>query len=231
MKQRIIIVLSLSGVALLLLFFPVLQRVYMKIMGIYGSVAGFEEFIAGFGWWAPLAFFLLQVLQVIISPIPGNITSFAGGALFGFGFGFFLSAVAILSGSLIAFFLVRIYGRPLLFRFVKEATIAKYNKVFTGKKLIILFLLFLFPFIPDDALCFLAGFSSLPAPLFILLIILGRLPGILVATLLGAGLDEIALSPWLSVALGALVLLTGGVWLKYAKQIEDWLVDRFGLNS
>ncbi|NLW55181.1 MAG: TVP38/TMEM64 family protein [Firmicutes bacterium] len=231
MRQRIILLFSLGGALLLLLFIPTLQRVYGKIMGIYGSVAGFEEFIAGFGWWAPLTFFLLQVLQVIISPIPGNVTSFAGGALFGFGTGFFLSAVAILCGSLIAFFLVRIFGRPLLHRFVEEATIAKYNKVFTGKKLIFLFLLFLFPFFPDDALCFMAGFSNLPTILFMLMILLGRLPGILVASLLGAGLDYIVLSPWLILLLGTLVLLVIGVWLKYARQIEDWITDRFGLDS
>lgn len=229
--KRKLIVFSLGGLLLLLLLFPAIQRIYGKLMGIFGSVAGFEEFIAGFGWWAPFTFFLLQVLQVIISPIPGNITSLAGGAIFGFGLGFFLSAVAILSGSLIAFFLVRVFGRPLLLRFVKETTIAKYNKVFTGKKLIILFLFFLSPFFPDDALCFLAGFSNLPTMLFMLMILLGRLPGILVASLLGAGLDDLVLSPWMILVLGVLVLLVIAGWLKYAQQIENWMADRFGFKS
>ncbi len=39
--------------------------------------------MASWGWMAPLVFIGIQALQVIISPIPGEITGPVGGALFG----------------------------------------------------------------------------------------------------------------------------------------------------
>ncbi len=74
-----------------------------------------------------------------------------------------------------------------------------------------MFLIFLFPFLPDDVACFLAGLTLLPLPELIVLAAIGRLPGILVANLVGAnaasftrtqiaffitGLTAIALAFW-----------------------------------
>src|SRR6266581_1659043 len=42
-----------------------------------------KETVRSWGWMAPLVFIAIQALQVIISPIPGEITGPVGGALFG----------------------------------------------------------------------------------------------------------------------------------------------------
>ena len=68
---------------------------------IFSSVEELQEYVSGFGAWAPLAFFFLQVLQVILAPIPGSVTTLFGGIFFGFWKAMLLSVAAVLTGSII----------------------------------------------------------------------------------------------------------------------------------
>ncbi|HPB16903.1 MAG TPA: hypothetical protein PK870_04565 [Clostridia bacterium] len=43
----------------------------------------FKKYIESKGKWGPVLFFLLSYLQVVIAPIPGQVTYFVGGMLFG----------------------------------------------------------------------------------------------------------------------------------------------------
>ena len=64
------------------------------------------------------AFMLLQVLQVIITPIPGEVTGLIGGYLYGPMLGTVYSTIGLTIGSWIAFILARAYGLPLVERVV-----------------------------------------------------------------------------------------------------------------
>ena len=50
---------------------------------LYRDNVFLKETVAAWGWAAPIVFIVIQALQVIISPIPGEITGPVGGALFG----------------------------------------------------------------------------------------------------------------------------------------------------
>ena len=50
---------------------------------MYSDKHYLKNLVASWGWMAPLVFIVIQALQVIISPIPGEITGPVGGALFG----------------------------------------------------------------------------------------------------------------------------------------------------
>lgn len=71
---------------------------------VFKSTQALQDYVEGFGVWAPLAFILLQLIQVIVAPIPGNVTTLAGGALFGFLPAFLYSTLGGLP---------RLPGRPL----------------------------------------------------------------------------------------------------------------------
>ena len=61
--------------------------IWMKrsgLLALFSSTERLQEYVRGFGPAAPIIFFVLQAVQVILSPIPGNVTTLAGGALFGF---------------------------------------------------------------------------------------------------------------------------------------------------
>ncbi len=191
-----------------------------------------KEYVASFGVWAPLAFFVLQFIQVIISPIPGNITTLAGGVLFGFFYGFIISFAAVFLGSLGAFLLGKKFGRPLVERIAGKEIVEKYMDSVSSRQRILLILMFIFPFFPDDILCLIAGLSALNLPSFALILILTRPWGLLFSALVGSGL--ISVPPWLWITIGVIAIVFIVFAAKYAPLIEErtynWLKKKFIKN-
>lgn len=178
-----------------------------------------REWIRGFGAWAPFAFFLLQFVQVIFSPIPGNLTTIAGGVMFGFFYGFLLSLGAILLGSIAAFLLGKAFGRPLVEKIAGKGLVEKYMKSVSSRQRVVLIMMFLLPFFPDDLLCLIAGLSAMRVPQFTLLMILTRPWGLLFSALAGAGLLNIPSWGWAIIGVVAIALFV--LSLKYAPAIEE----------
>ncbi len=203
-------------------------NLYSYFKEIFYSSENFKEFVIKQGSLAPVVFFLIQIGQVIISPIPGNLTALAGGALFGGLYASLLSGLGIILGSMIAFYLARIFGKPLVIKFVGESIFNKYGKVFQKKSALSLFILFLLPFFPDDALCFLAGISNINFKLFLILTVIGRLPNIVFASLVGSGIFSFSLITWIIIGVisGVLFLLL----FRYKNEIEGWLNSRLRLE-
>src|SRR3972149_5353946 len=50
-----------------------------------------RDYLRSYGQWTPWMFMMIQSLQVVISPIPGEATGLLGGYLFGVGGGVFYS--------------------------------------------------------------------------------------------------------------------------------------------
>lgn len=192
-----------------------------KIKQLFASQETIRAFVQSFGLWAPAIFFLLQVAQVIFSPLPGSVTILAGGLIFGVGLGFLLSGAAVLVGSLIAFFLTRLMGQRMVIHLIGQRQYERYNRFFASKWGLSLVILFLLPFFPDDVLCFLAGLSSLSVGIFVLFLLVGRLPGIFLTTLIGAG--AFSFSWWEWIAIGVLSLGVVIVYVKYGDRFERWL--------
>ncbi|MEA4804813.1 TVP38/TMEM64 family protein [Acetobacterium wieringae] len=159
-------------------------------MEIFSTLDTLQSFLLQFGIWTPLAFFLLQLLQIIIAPIPGGTVGLVGGALFGTIGGFLISAAGTLAGSIIVFLLSKRFGRPFVIRFVSSELIEKYDQIKESKLNTVLFLIFLFPLFPDDMLCFIAGLSPMPVKTFILIVMLARTPSVFINTMIGAGIMD-----------------------------------------
>ncbi len=159
-------------------------------MEIFSTLDTLQSFLLQFGIWTPLAFFLLQLLQIIIAPIPGGTVGLVGGALFGTIGGFLISAAGTLTGSIIVFVLAKRFGRPFVLRFVSPELIEKYDHIKESKLNTVLFLIFLFPLFPDDMLCFIAGLSPMPVKTFIIIVLLARTPSVFINTMIGAGIMD-----------------------------------------
>ncbi len=72
------------------------------------------DFLASLGPFSFIGFILIQAVQVVVSPIPGEVTGFIGGFLYGTFLGIALSTIGLTLGSWAAFSLARIFGRPLV---------------------------------------------------------------------------------------------------------------------
>ncbi|MBE7081065.1 MAG: TVP38/TMEM64 family protein [Clostridiales bacterium] len=139
------------------------------------SVEKFREYISSFGNQAILWFTIIQFLQVVVLPIPAFITVGAGVLLFGPLVGAIFSSIGIILGSIVAFYIGRIFGFKVAKWLVGEDSLNKGLKIIKGKDKIILTFMFLFPFFPDDILCFVAGITTLSSSFFITMIIITRL--------------------------------------------------------
>jgi|GEM_PF-44801 len=218
-KKRLVVGLIVVGSVGLLCWF-VLRPYGDEIARLFSSREALRAFLQPFGFWAPVIFFLLQVTQIIVSPIPGNVTTLAGGFIFGIGPGFLLSSAGIIVGSLLAFFLARLLGQRLVVFLIGQKAFDRYSHLLTGKWGLSLIIFFLLPFFPDDILCFMAGLSLLPIRIFILFLLLGRLPGIFLTTLIGAGALSFSLWEWIIIGVCALVVLI--LTFKYGDAFERW---------
>ncbi len=190
-------------------------------LDIFKSVEVLQEYISGFGLLAPVVFAALQILQVIVSPIPGNITTLAGGLLFGFGKGFVISYVSIFAGSVIAFALARKFGKPLVIKLVGEKVTHKYIDVLSSRQKVVLIFMFLLPFFPDDALCLIAGISGISWGFFLVIIALARPAGILFSAMVGAGIVNVPVWGWGIIIAISLAIMAFSV--KYSPQIDTFM--------
>ena len=149
-----------------------------------------SAYIQGFGPAAPLVFMLVQILQVLLAPIPGEATGFVGGYLFGVGKGFLFSSIALSVGSIINFGVGRFLGRRYVRKMIPARYLARFDMIAGRKGVLIVFMLFVFPGLPKDYLCLFLGLSFLPFKLFFLMATIGRMPGTFILSLQGAMLFE-----------------------------------------
>jgi len=141
--------------------------------------------IHSLGAWGFAGFILLQVVQVVAAPIPGEATGVLGGYLYGPVVGVVLSTIGLTSGSYVAFTLSRYFGRPLTDKFVDAKTMERFDYLLHHKGAFLIFLLFLIPGFPKDYLCYILGLGHLTTLEFLAIATTGRLLGTMLLTLGG----------------------------------------------
>lgn len=162
---------------------------------------------------APVVFVLVQTVQVVVAPVPGQVLAGVGGYLFGGVAGALYSMTGVLLGSLIAFELARHYGRPLVERVLDPDALARADGFVAAHGRVGLFVAFLLPTFPDDLLCFLAGVSEVRLRDLLVLVLVGRAPSFVLAAYAGQG--AAAGRYWLVVAVLAVLAVVTVVVGRY----------------
>src|SRR5438445_3608458 len=148
------------------------------------------RFLRSLGPYSAAVFMLLQALQVVISPIPGELTGVVGGYVYGVNFGFLFSTLGLTLGSWIAFELANIFGRPLVERFVTKNVLEKFHFLTTNAGAVISCLLFIIPGFPKDYLCYILGLTGMNLVTFLIVSTIGRMPGTYLLTIQGASIGS-----------------------------------------
>ncbi|MGM5482846.1 MAG: TVP38/TMEM64 family protein [Nanobdellota archaeon] len=180
-----------------------------------------KSFLEGFGVLAPFALIFILALQVVLAPLPGQFFGLASGYIYGPWLGTILSIIGLTIGSAIAFYLGRRFGRPLIERIIRKKNLKKFDYLANKRGSITIFMLFLLPVFPDDAICFIGGLTKIPIPNLIILAIIGRLPGFLMLNFMGAGVAYQNLD--LSIILFTLLMVLSGITYIYRENIEEKL--------
>ena len=181
-----------------------------------------REAILTKGVFAPLIFITIQILQVLIAPIPGEASGILGGYLFGALPSFVYSTIGLTIGSWLAFMVGRLLSDLVRRRLEHTALYRRFNHLVGKGDFIIPFVLFLLPGFPKDSLAYLLGMSHMPLPVFLFITVVGRIPGTLLLSFQGA---EIYQGDYLKVvillAISALIALP---YAFYHKRILAWLI-------
>ncbi|GGL59358.1 TVP38/TMEM64 family protein [Halocalculus aciditolerans] len=213
-RSALVAALALAATGLLLAF--LVTRV-----DVLATPAAVERFVRGFGVLAPLAFVLLQAVQVVAAPIPGQVLAFVAGYLFGPVWGTVYGVTGATIGSYVAFSLARRFGRPYVERVLHDDALGWLDAFSHDHGLLALFCVFLIPGLPDDVVCFVAGLTDLDVKKMTAVAALGRTPGFFAAAYAGSnaahGRYDTAL-----VVLAALAAVALGAWI-YRERIRDAL--------
>jgi uncharacterized membrane protein YdjX (TVP38/TMEM64 family) len=221
-KIMICILLALIVLGLVGLWFriPLWQRI-MDYYRLFSDRNQIRQFISSFGSSAPLIFMLIQILQVLLAPVPGEATGFIGGYLFGAVPGFIYSSIGLTLGSWLNFMVGRFLGERYVRKLIPAHQFEKIDGKIKRQGVIVLFIMFLFPGFPKDYLCLVLGLSTLPVKIFVLLAGIGRIPGTFVLSLQGAFLYE-ENYVLLGVLIGACLILAF-ICYAYRERIYLWV--------
>lgn len=224
-----VLVLALAAIGAIILYFLKISGVLDKI----DSVEDLRNYVASFGYLAVVIYIVMNVLQVVILPIPGFIAVGTGVALFGPLKTALFSLAGIVIGSCAAFFIGRALGYKVVCWLVGKDTLDKWLKAVKNKDKIVLTFMFLFPFFPDDVLCFVAGLSSMSAPYFTVMIILCRAISCFVTAYSLNG-NVIPYTTWWGILIWAFIfIMTAAVTVllyKHGEKIEKNIKGLFKKN-
>lgn len=218
MKTHISMLITIALLAFITML--LLAIGYSDHWALFQDQARLREWVNQWGLWKPFAIILLQMAQVLLAPVPGQIVGLVSGYFFGVVWGTIYSMVGTMLGSAAAFILARTFGRPLVERLIPPPTLKRLDDGAQRHGLFFFLMVFLIPFLPDDLACFVAGLSSIPIPALLLAAIAGRLPGIFTSCWLGANAVRFTTTQWalLIVASALLALL----FLLYDDQLQKW---------
>ena len=155
------------------------------------SQEDFRDYIQSFGAAGWLVMLGLQILQVFIALIPGEIVESAAGYVLGPWLGTAVCYLGICVASTLIFRLTRRYGVKLTEVFVSREKINELRFLNTEQKRnTLIFLLFFIPGTPKDLLTYFVGLTDIRLRTFLLLSMVARVPSVFSSTFGGHLLGE-----------------------------------------
>lgn len=220
---KLIIIVALLALICLAVYLP------LKLTGTIDKINSAEkmkEVILSGGAYSYFIYFTIQFLQVTFLPLPAFVTTVPGVWVFGPWVAFALSFVAIMCGTIFAFYLGRKIGKPIINWIVGQKEAEKWNEKLSKGKFVF-FLMMLFPCFPDDILCLLVGATNMSFKFFLVTNLISRPIGIACTCFLGSGF-LIPFSGWgipVWILLIALMALAFIISWRYQKQIENFVTN------
>jgi len=140
------------------------------------KVAAIRTFFDGLGPWAPLAYFLFVVVEVIVAPIPGALLYAPGGLIFGGLVGGILSLAGNTVGAGISCWLIRTLGGDRLSRMVDARSLTSIQEKLRRRGFVVVLLLRVNPLTSSDLVSYAAGLTHIPIWQLMLATMLGMAP-------------------------------------------------------
>lgn len=224
-------ILKLLFIPIIIVFIIFGVQYYTRLIPIFKDMETIKKIILGYGSYSFIVYILLQVVQIVVFFIPGDIIQISAGFIFGPVRGLFLSLLGICIGSSTVFFISRKLGKPFVNKLVSKKDtwiIHKLDKLrdhpLKEKKLRkIVFFTYLIPGIPKDILGYICGISEIKFRDFILYSSIARIPALFISSFFGHKLsfENLKLLVIIAVISGIIILISIIIGKKIISSIDD----------
>lgn len=196
----------------------VLALLWKPLSALNMDSALLRTWIAQLGPLAPVAFFLLNVVQIVAAPIPGYPVQVLGGILFGFIPGSIYTVSGMVTGGTLAAWLGRKLGRPWLEGRVGAETLKHWSEMIHIDSFWTWWVLLLIPL--GDVPYFFAGLGRIKLSRFALAILTSRGPFTLLIVWTGDSVIDLPITGIaLFMAVVGIIVIIG---FSQAGRIEAW---------
>lgn len=210
--------------AVLVFFGAITWFVSLKLMEIGRAPEDVQEFFSSFGYVGWLVALGLQILQIFVAFIPGELIETGMGYAFGPLRGTLLCYAGLAIGQGLIFAIIRRFGVRAFEYFTSPDALDRFSFLKNETKLKkLIFVLFIIPGTPKDLLTYLAPLTRIKFSEFMIISLIARFPSIVSSTIGG---NLLAQGEYISAAVlygvtGALSLLGMYVYNKVLKKKEE----------
>ena len=177
---------KIFSVIVFLVAMVMLALVTIPIITTYNDPDKFATYIRDFGPWSLVMMFFVQVAQIIVALIPGEVVEFVAGTLYGWLGGWIFCSVGIVVGQAIIFKAVKFFGRDFVEKVAGSEKINKYKFLQDETKLKrIIFVLFFIPGTPKDLLTYVVPLTKISLKEFLIITFFARIPSVISSTYAG----------------------------------------------
>lgn len=187
-----------------LLVIIILAALWQPISHIGTDPAAWRVWIERAGPFGPLLFFGLNIIQIVVAPIPGYPVQVLGGVLFGLIPGSIYTVGGMVAGGTLAAWLGRWLGRPWLERQFGPETLTEWQEMAHINSFWTWWIILLIPV--GDIPYFFAGLSRIRLWRFALAILTSRGPFTVLIVWLGDSVIELPLT-WMALMMAVVVLI------------------------
>lgn len=186
-KKKIIAIISLAVVIILAALATYFVYTWLKSF----TNDSFRDYIRSFGALGPVVLLALQILQVFIALIPGELLESAAGYAFGPILGTVICYVGVTIGSAIIFFLTKHFGIKMVELFVDANKINQLKFLKDERKRnSLIFVIFFIPGTPKDLITYFVGLTNIKLSTFLTISLIARIPSVVSSTFAGHLLGE-----------------------------------------
>ncbi len=188
-RRRAVTIGSLLIIAAL--FLALTWILYRQLQRIGSTPANFKSFIESFGFAGVLVALGIQIIQVIIALVPGELVEIGLGSAFGAVQGTLLCMLGVALASTVVFLATKRWGVRLVELFFSREKIDGLWFINSEKKLKrTVFLLFFIPGTPKDLLTYFVGLTRMNLSDFLAISLLARIPSVVTSTIGGNLISE-----------------------------------------
>lgn len=189
MQEKDSKLLNVISIVVFVAAMAVLAVVAIPLITNLNNPEAFKAYIDSFGAWGFVMMFLVQIAQIVVALIPGEVVEFLAGTLYGWFGGLCFCLFGIAVGQTIIFKAVKTLGKGFVEKVAGSEKLAKFKFLQDEKKLkAVVFLLFFIPGTPKDAITYIVPLTKMKLRDFLIITLTARIPSVVSSTLAGAAL-------------------------------------------